>query len=159
VSSNDLDIAIEAARVAREAAEAEAARKHAEDVSRRAREEALEERVRRQLREVGTTFVARARQAGIKPESVQVAVGSRDRHEGIFVRKKVGTSVVYERHSAWIVLAYQRDNDSIPARNGIYVFEDGRIIGFLENMKSMPHGTVEGVTQRLAEYLAARERR
>lgn len=168
MASDDLDAALEAARAAREAAEAEAARKRAEDVSRHATQEELRDAVRQQLREVGTTFVERARRLGIKPEKQQVVVGSRPRRAGIFESKKerqwraseggwANTTLLYEQHRVWTVLHPEPKTETAPMRNGIYVLEDGRIIGGLWDVKSMPHVTVEAVTQRLAEYLLARE--
>jgi hypothetical protein len=155
------DEAMQEARAAREAHEAGTAFRNAEAERERKDQENANGLLRQQLREIGSEFRARARKSGVKPDSVRVAVGSRDRYKGLVFRKRVGADVVYQRRKVWTVLPFRSGSgySSDHGHNGIYVLDDGQIIGSLALANVLPHGNVEEVKRALARYLVDRERR
>jgi len=158
VASDDpLASAMEAARQARQAAEKEAARLRTEAERQRAERDGAEERTRQELKRIGVSFIQHAHAAGIRPEYVQVQIGMRDRFEGVFTRRKVGVQSIYERRRAWTIMPYHNGSgySTDPDHSGIYVLDDGQIIGSMSDSKSLPHGDVTRVTQLVAEYLVA----
>ncbi len=156
MSGNPLDKAIEAANAARAAAERAAAEKQAQEHRAQAEHSAADERRRIALREVGRAFVARARAAAIDGEPVQVCVGTRDRYGGFFKRRTIGVESVYKRRDAWTIRPYTYDNYSSTSHPGIYVLDDGSVVGSVADLTMLPAEDVDAVTRQLGEYLVSR---
>jgi hypothetical protein len=157
MSGDPLDKAIGAASAAHEAAKRAAAEKQAQERRAEAERSASDQRRRVALQEIGRSFVSRARAAGVAPEGgVEVCVGTRDRYGGFFNRRKVGVESVYESRQAWTIQPYYHEKYSGSSSLGIYVLEDGSVVGSLATPSWLPAEDVDEVTRRLGEYLVSR---
>jgi hypothetical protein len=157
-AEDPLAAAIEQARAAHEVAEERAAKERAKREREQAERAEAEARLRQDLHTVGKSFVQRARAGKVKSHRVPVCVEIRDKYQGFFNRRKVGKQAVWEEHEAWIIQQPQYDELTTfaPPTPGIIVLDDGRVIGLMSDASSLPHGTLEDIKHRLAEFLVTR---
>ncbi|MGO9957780.1 MAG: hypothetical protein ACLP50_17710 [Solirubrobacteraceae bacterium] len=157
MSPDDLDDAIQKARVAADAeelAQRELQRQRAEEAARDAR---LLREYDVRLRRLGSDFVHRARNAGIKPEKIDFFVRHRQK-TGIFGG---GWESEYKTVRGWVV------PDQLPAYDArgtwIYVLDDGSIVTgdgtgvlgpFAGNRQQCPPADPEAALQHIAAKIA-----